>query len=114
MALDDSNSFFNNSDFDFAESVEDKPEKNLFHINTYRESESEVEELDKNTIQLILFNNEAVLGDKIHGAVKIYVNKTLLEGKVVLVLESTLKINKPVQKTKIKMTHHLKSYQTYI
>jgi P2-related tail formation protein len=61
-----------------------------------------------------LFNNEAVLGDKIHGAVKINVNSTLLEGKVVLVLESTVKINKPVQKTKLKMSHFIKNYQNHI
>jgi len=50
---------------------------------------------------LILFNNEAVLGDKLHGAVKIDSDYFLPEGRVVLVLESVLKINKPARKTRL-------------
>lgn len=70
-------------------------------MKTYKEAEEESSLQSSNNIQLILFNNEAVLGDKIHGAVKVDCEFFLPEGRVVLVLESTLKINKPVRKTRL-------------
>lgn len=103
MAFDDSNSFFNHSDFDFADSVHEPSHKKMFKIKTYHDTVTVESEMDNNTIQLILFNNEAILGDKLHGAVKIYSESFLPEGRIELVLESTLKINKPVKKTKYKM-----------
>jgi hypothetical protein len=116
MAFDDSNSFFNHSDFDFAESVrEDEPqEENLFRIKTYKDSDTEFSEINNNNIQLILFNNEAIVGDKIHGAIKIYAENYLPQGRIELVLESTLKVNKPVQKTQYKMKQYLNQYRNFV
>ena len=103
MDFDDTNSFFNHSDFDFAESVHEKSHQNLFKIKTYHDTATIDSEVNNNTLNLILFNNEAILGDKIHGAVKVFVESFLPAGRIELVLESTLKINKPAVKTKFKM-----------
>lgn len=73
----------------------------MYRVKTYKEEEDESSIQSSNNIKLILFNNEAVLGDKLHGAVKIDSDYFLPEGRVVLVLESVLKINKPVRKTRL-------------
>lgn len=115
MNFDDSNSFFNHSDFDFAESArEEESTQNMFKINTYRDTMTIESETNQNSLNLILFNNEAILGDKIHGAVKLVVENYLPQGRVELVLESTLKINKPAKHTKYNMDQYLNQYKSFI
>lgn len=116
MNLSDSNSFFNHSDFNFAESVLEESQQGrggLYKIKTYHDTTSVTSE-SSNSLNLILFNNEAILGDKLHGAVKIFAERYLPPGRIVLVMESTLKINKPVAKSKLKMNQYLNQYRNYI
>lgn len=115
MAFSDTNSFLNYSDFEFAESGRNESEdgKGLYKIKTYHNTVT-VKSESNNTLSLILFNNEAILGDKLHGAVKIFADSYLPPGRIVLVLESTLKINKPAIKTKFKMDQYLNQYRNYL
>lgn len=114
--MNETNSFLNYSDFNFAESANENstPRDNIFKMNTYHDTETIESEVNNNSISLILFNNEAILGDKIHGAVKIYTENFLPIGRVELVLESTLKINKPIKKSKYRMNQYLNQYRTFI
>jgi hypothetical protein len=54
-----------------------------------------------------------MIGDKLHGAVKLYSDGSLTDGRIDLILESTLKINRPAVRTKKTMENYLEEYTKY-